>query len=96
VVASSKTPASDVLRPFEPKPQLLKNVRAQSDVLSKDAVKKEIAAAEAKLKGRGRLLIRESGTEPLVRVMAEGADEALIGEVVDGVIAAISDAAAET
>ncbi|MGY9006020.1 MAG: phosphoglucosamine mutase [Alphaproteobacteria bacterium] len=96
VVASSKKPASSVLRPFEPKPQLLKNVRAESDVLTKDAVKKEIAAAEAKLKGRGRLLIRESGTEPLVRVMAEGADEALIGEVVDGLIAAISDAAAKT
>ena len=52
-----------------------------------------IAAAEASLNGSGRLLIRESGTEPLVRVMAEGEDEAAVGRVVDALCAVIADVA---
>jgi phosphoglucosamine mutase len=56
------------------------------------AVKDAIADGEQRLKGKGRLLIRESGTEPLVRIMAEGADENLIGTVVDDLAAAILSA----
>jgi phosphoglucosamine mutase len=58
-----------------------------------DSVQKDIRAAEARLDGGGRLLIRESGTEPLIRVMAEGEDEAMVSEIVDQLCAVIADAA---
>ncbi|HWJ58403.1 MAG TPA: phosphoglucosamine mutase, partial [Sphingomicrobium sp.] len=86
-------PASALLRQFEPVPQLLKNVRfSGQDPLALDAVKKQIAAAEAELNARGRLVIRKSGTEPLIRVMAEGDDPALVERVVDEVCAAVESA----
>jgi phosphoglucosamine mutase len=76
-----KRPASELLRLFEPLPQTLKNVRVPADksatVLQEPPVKAAIADAEKALVGRGRLLIRKSGTEPLIRVMAEGDNEAL-------------------
>jgi phosphoglucosamine mutase len=56
-------------------------------------VKAAIAAAERALEGRGRLLVRKSGTEPLIRVMAEGQDEALVAETVEAVCAAVAKAA---
>ena len=66
-------PASDLMHMFDPVPQLLKNVRYDGGApLDNAAVKAAIAAAEAQLAGRGRLVIRPSGTEPVVRVMAEG------------------------
>ncbi|WP_294296432.1 phosphoglucosamine mutase, partial [uncultured Sphingomonas sp.] len=72
-VVRAGAPASEVLRRFEPLPQLLKNVRfSGGQPLENDTVKAVIAAAEAELEGKGRLLIRKSGTEPLIRVMAEG------------------------
>jgi len=78
--------ASKVLRPFEPRPQRLKNVPVgKGDPLKAATVKQAIAAAEARLGASGRLLIRSSGTEPVVRVMAEGPDEAVISGVVDDV-----------
>ena len=97
VLVESGLPASKALRLFEPLPQTLKNIRLPSElngkVLDLEPVKKAIAAAELKLKGTGRLLVRKSGTEPLVRVMAEGENAALVGQVVDELIAAIGAAA---
>ena len=79
-LVDSGKPASEVLHLFEPVPQLLKNVRFNGGKapLEADSVQKRIAAAEAELEGRGRLVIRKSGTEPLIRVMAEGDDPALV------------------
>jgi phosphoglucosamine mutase len=94
MVGSGK-PASELLHLFDPLPQLLKNVRFKGGApLEADSVKAAIAAGEAKLAGQGRLLIRKSGTEPLIRVMAEGEDKALVGRVVDDICAAVAAAAA--
>jgi len=93
LVRSGK-PASELLHLFDPVPQLLKNVRYESgDPLSAASVKDAIAAAEADLAGSGRLVIRKSGTEPLIRVMAEGDDEAQVNRVVDDICAAVEGAA---
>ncbi len=87
-------PASELLSQFEPLPQFLKNVRFEgASPLAAEAVKQAIAAGEADLAGTGRLLIRESGTEPLIRVMAEGEDPALVERVVDDICAAVASAA---
>ena len=89
LVASVK-PASQVLRQFEPLPQLLKNVCFNGGKPLENAkVKRSIAAAERELEGKGRLLIRKSGTEPLIRVMAEGDDPALVQKVVDDICEAV-------
>ncbi|HVU29865.1 MAG TPA: phosphoglucosamine mutase, partial [Sphingomicrobium sp.] len=90
-LVEAKAPASELLRQFEPLPQLLKNVRFNGgeEPLEADSVRKRIAAAEAELEGRGRLVIRKSGTEPLIRVMAEGDDPALIERVVDDICEAV-------
>jgi len=90
VVREKKAPVSEVCRLFNPLPQLLKNVKADGEVLQKPAVKKAIEEAEKKLNGNGRLLIRKSGTEPLIRVMAEGDDEILVRDMVDGLVNVIS------
>jgi phosphoglucosamine mutase len=94
-LVEAQAPASEVLRQFEPLPQLLKNVRFNggSEPLEADSVRKRIAAAEAELEGRGRLLIRKSGTEPLIRVMAEADDPALVRRVVDDICKAVQSAA---
>ncbi|SFR83252.1 phosphoglucosamine mutase [Sphingomonas jatrophae] len=87
--------ASELLRQFDPLPQLLKNVRfAGGAPLEADSVRAAIGAAEARLAASGRLVIRASGTEPLIRVMAEGEDDALVREVVDEICAAVTRAAA--
>lgn len=82
-------PASMLARCFEPVPQMLKNLRYAPgvDLLSAVQVQTAIEDAKARLAGRGRLLIRKSGTEPLVRVMAECEDEGLLSEIVNGIIA---------
>ena len=86
--------ASKLLRQFEPLPQLLKNVRfAGGRPLEAETVKSAIADAETKLDGKGRLLIRKSGTEPLIRVMAEGEDPALVETLVDQICEAVRKAA---
>jgi phosphoglucosamine mutase len=94
-LVEAKRPASELLRQFEPLPQLLKNVRfnGSSEPLEADSVRKRIAAAEAELEGRGRLVIRKSGTEPLIRVMAEGDDPALVERLVDDICEAVQSAA---
>lgn len=86
--------ASEVLHVFDPVPQLLKNVRfaAGQVPLEMEAVQSAIAASEAALNGHGRLLIRKSGTEPLIRVMAEAEDEALMVAAVDRVVDAVVQA----
>ena len=93
-MARTGKPASDLTRSFETVPQMLKNVRygEGSAPLEAASVKAMIAAAEVRLEGKGRLLIRKSGTEPLVRVMAECEDEGLLIEVVDGIVAAVEAA----
>ena len=92
----SGRPASETFRAFEPVPQLLKNVRVANanDALGADAVARAIADAEAKLGKNGRILVRKSGTEPLIRVMAEGDDSDLVRAVVDQIIEAIPQPAA--
>lgn len=94
VVAETQRPVSEVCRVFEPVPQLLRNVRINGGFPLEDAsVKSAIVAAEAELGKSGRLLIRPSGTEPVIRVMAEGDDPAMVGSVVDTLIGAIQRAA---
>jgi len=92
----SGRPASETFRAFEPVPQLLKNVRVgdATAALNAAAVVAAIAAAEKKLGKSGRVLVRKSGTEPLIRVMAEGDDQALVQSVVDQIIEAIPRQAA--
>jgi phosphoglucosamine mutase len=93
-LVEGKARASELLRQFEPLPQLLKNVRFNGgEPLETDSVRKRIAAAEAELEGRGRLVIRKSGTEPLIRVMAEGDDMAVVERVVDDICEAVQSAA---
>lgn len=86
--------ASGLTRSFETVPQMLKNVRygIGQTPLEADNVKAVIADAEAKLIGKGRLLIRKSGTEPLVRVMAECEDADLLTQIVDGIVAEVEAA----
>ncbi|WP_294174404.1 phosphoglucosamine mutase [uncultured Sphingomonas sp.] len=92
-LVDQRRPASELLRQFEPVPQLLKNVRfAGGAPLEKDGVKSCIADAEAELNGKGRLVIRKSGTEPLIRVMAEGDDEAQVQAVVERICEAVARA----
>jgi phosphoglucosamine mutase len=95
-MARTGQPASALTRQFATVPQMLKNVRygAGAEPLQAASVARVIADAEGRLAGQGRLLIRKSGTEPLVRVMAECEDEALLAEVVDGIVAAVQSAAA--
>jgi phosphoglucosamine mutase len=89
-IRQSGRPASEALSLFEPYPQLLKSVRINGGLsLEHETVKASIADAEARLAGRGRLSVRKSGTEPVIRVMAEADDEALIHEVVDAICGAI-------
>ncbi|MBY8826752.1 phosphoglucosamine mutase [Hephaestia mangrovi] len=83
-------PASEVLHRFDPLPQRLKSVRYTGAPLEDDRVKALIAAAEAELDGKGRLLIRKSGTEPVIRVMAEGDDPAQVEAVVNRICAAVA------
>ncbi|RFB78718.1 phosphoglucosamine mutase [Methylovirgula sp. 4M-Z18] len=83
-------PVSEVCQRFEPLPQILKNVRTSTQALKDDHVVKAIDAARAKLGKNGRLVIRPSGTEPLIRVMGEGDDHDLVESVVDDICEAIA------
>jgi phosphoglucosamine mutase len=95
VVKRQDKPVSEVCHRFEPLPQILKNVRYKKGTPLEDAkVKGVITGAEARLNGNGRLVIRPSGTEPVIRVMAEGDDQYLVEEVVDEIVEALTAAAA--
>jgi phosphoglucosamine mutase len=93
VIRASGKKASEVCSVFKPVPQILNNVKAPGEVLEKPAVRAAIAKAEAKLGTSGRFVIRKSGTEPLVRVMAEGDDGALVQQLVNEICDAIKAAA---
>ncbi len=90
-MARTGAAASTLVQSFETVPQMLKNVRygAGAEPLRAPSVQAAIASAEVRLAGQGRLLIRKSGTEPLIRVMAECEDEAMLAEVVDGIVEAV-------
>jgi phosphoglucosamine mutase len=93
-LVDSGKPASQILRQFEPLPQLLKNVRFNGGAPLEDkAVRDRIAQGEKELEGRGRLLVRKSGTEPLIRVMAEGEDPELVERIVDSICEAVQSSA---
>ncbi len=91
MLAETDKPMSTLARQFEPAPQLLKNIRVAGGrkPLEVEAVKAAIAEAEASLKDRGRIVVRASGTEPLIRIMAEGDDETRIAEAVAAIAEAV-------
>lgn len=95
VVNRLDRPVSEVCHVFEPLPQVLKNVRFKSgQPLQQESVVTAIEAARQRLGNQGRLVIRPSGTEPVIRVMGEGDDRDLVMQVVDDVVDALSQAAA--
>ena len=95
VVKRSNKPVSEVCHRFEALPQVLKNVRYRNGKpLENASVRSAIASAESRLGGHGRLLVRPSGTEPVIRVMGEGDDKALVEAVVNDVIGALTEVAA--
>jgi len=94
VLVASGRPASEALKVFEPLPQLLRNVRfVGGSPLKHPRVVAAVADAEAMLGSSGRVLLRLSGTEPVVRVMAQGEDEAAVTQIVAGLCATIQSAA---
>ena len=95
VVVSTGKPVSEVCKRFDPLPQILQNVRyANGRPLDDSRVIKAIDAGRERLGGSGRLVIRPSGTEPVIRVMAEGDDETLVSLVVGDIVEAVKQAAA--
>lgn len=88
-------PASELAKVFTPYPQVLKNIRFTADKapLETVTVQAAIKDAEASLLGKGRLLIRKSGTEPLIRVMVEAEDQTLLRQVIDDMTRAVRDVA---
>jgi phosphoglucosamine mutase len=90
VMIESGQPMSVLGRQFEAVPQLLENVRfAGGKPLEAKTVKEAIADGEAQLNGAGRIVVRASGTEPLIRIMAEGDDPALVRKVVKSIVGAV-------
>ncbi len=95
VVQKLGRPVSEVCHRFEPLPQILKNVRYRAGKpLENPNVKSAISAAEQRLNGSGRLLVRSSGTEPVIRVMGEGDDRIVVEEAVDMIVSALGMTAA--
>jgi phosphoglucosamine mutase len=94
VLVTSGKPMSALARQFEPVPQKLENVRfSGGEPLKSDRVQQAIHDGERRLNGSGRVLVRASGTEPLIRVMAEGDDERLVSEVVRDIVGAVKQSA---
>jgi phosphoglucosamine mutase len=94
VVNKEQQPVSKVCHRFDPLPQVHKNVRFKSGKpLESAKVRNAIKDGEARLDGHGRLIVRPSGTEPVIRVMGEGDDKVLVQEVVDGIVDALTEAA---
>jgi phosphoglucosamine mutase len=93
-IVAERRPASDVCRRFTPLPQRLKNVRfTGASPLQHPDVLQAVKDAERLLGSSGRLLLRPSGTEPLIRVMAESEDAALVEQIVDSLCARITELA---
>jgi phosphoglucosamine mutase len=94
VLAEERRPASEAVHMFEPSPQVLENVRfTNGSPLNNPKVASAIKLCEKKLDG-GRLLVRKSGTEPVIRIMAEGENEKLVRDVVKEVAQLIREAGA--
>jgi phosphoglucosamine mutase len=94
VIRRDGRPASEVCHRFDPVPQIMKNFRHKGGKpLENESVKRVIAAGEGKLNGGGRLVIRASGTEPVIRVMGEGDNAALVESVVDEIVDVLGQAA---
>ena len=90
VIQKIQLPVSEVCNVFDPVPQLIKNIEIKNSVTwETDSVKKVIIAGEKKLRDNGRILVRNSGTEPLIRIMAEGDDHAVLNQVVDDIVSEI-------
>jgi phosphoglucosamine mutase len=95
VVKKQDQPVSEVCHRFDPLPQVLKNVRYKAGKPLENAkVRSAIKDGEQRLDGHGRLIIRPSGTEPVIRVMGEGDDHRLVEDVVDEIVQALTQAAA--
>jgi phosphoglucosamine mutase len=96
VMVKTGKPMSDLARQFDPVPQTLENVRFASGArpLDNAQVKAAIAEGQARLNSAGRLVVRVSGTEPLIRVMAEGDDPKLVAQVVKEIASAVKQVAA--
>ncbi len=92
ILAYEKKKISELVELYKSVPQLMKNVeydKTQANPLENQEVKDFISSCEEKLKGNGRLLIRKSGTQPLIRVMVESTDEKLMNNIVDDIVAKI-------
>jgi phosphoglucosamine mutase len=95
VLAEERRPASEAAHLFEPAPQFLENVRfSRGEPLSDKTVTSRIRACESRLNGGGRILVRKSGTEPVIRIMGEGDDEKLVRQVVRDIADIIRSATA--
>jgi phosphoglucosamine mutase len=95
VVADERRPASEAAHLFEPAPQFLENVRfSRGEPLSDTVVTSRIRDCESRLNGGGRILVRKSGTEPVIRIMGEGDDEKLVRQVVRDIADIIRSATA--
>jgi phosphoglucosamine mutase len=95
VLAEERRPASEAAHIFEPAPQFLENVRLRrGEPLSDEKVTSRIKACEERLNGSGRLLVRKSGTEPVIRIMGEGEDEKLVRQMVREIAQVIREASA--
>jgi phosphoglucosamine mutase len=91
VVKKKDKPVSQVCHRFEPLPQILRNVRYRNGKPLENAkVRSAIASAEKRLNGHGRLVVRPSGTEPVIRIMGEGDDKIMVEEAVDGIVEALT------
>ena len=91
VVKKMDKPVSQVCHRFEPLPQVLRNVRYRNGKPLENAkVRSAIASAEKRLNGHGRLVVRPSGTEPVIRIMGEGGDKIMVEEAVDGIVDALT------
>jgi phosphoglucosamine mutase len=93
VMVESGQPMSALARQFEPVPQILENVRVAGEALQQAEVVGAIAEGERRLNGSGRLVVRPSGTEPLIRIMAEGDDIGVVRSVIRDIAEAVRTAA---
>jgi len=95
VLAGERKPASEATKLYEPLPQILENIRFRNgSPLENERVKSQIDAGEARLNGKGRLIVRKSGTEPVIRIMAEGEDAHELRQIVREIASVIRESAA--